>query len=379
MRRLALLAAALGAAAANVVGCSRPNSWQRADFPSEPGDAVAGLVAGTGPGQPWLAVGSREGPGGPQPRWWSAAGPGGAWHRGALAFDPISEDGKHSRLLSAARLGSTTAAIGYAVGGTHGNRRPVLWVLDGPSLRETYLLRELFGGPRIMTIGSMAAGPHGFFVTGTRTGAGDRQTAQVWTAAKPPDWTRIDDQPALASTGPHELVWGFDVAASPAGPVVVVGRADEYANGGTNPTDAAAWYSADGRAWRRATPPAFNRPGRQELDRVAATAHGFVAVGRDRGDLAVWKSKDGASWVEARWFKNVPVGPTTPMSVASDGTVAVVIHHQNVLVVKASDGSTVDELHVGRAVQAVEVASGGVDQVLAVTTDRGVAVCRRRR
>jgi hypothetical protein len=378
MRRLALLAAALCIAAA-LVGCSRHASWQRADFPTEPGETVSGLVAGRGPGSPWLAVGSREAPDGPQPRWWSGGTSGQAWRRGALAFDPISEDGKHSRLVSAARLGSTTAAVGYAVSGTHGNRRPVLWVLDGTSLRETYLLRELFGGPRIMTIGRMSAGPPGFVVTGTRTGAGDRQTAQVWTTTKPPDWARVDDQPALASTGPHELVWGFDVAASPSGAVVVVGRADEYGNGGTNPTDAAAWYSADGRTWQRATPPAFNRPGRQELDRVAATDQGFVAVGSDGGDLAVWTSRDGASWIETHRFSHVPAGPTTPMSVASNGIVAIVLKRQNVLVVKASAGSTVDVLHAGRAVQEVEVAIGGVDQVLAVTTDRGVAVYRRPR
>jgi hypothetical protein len=348
-----LLAFAAGVSA--LAGCSTGTGWHRLDFASAPGDAVADVL----PGPHWLAVGSH----GPQPRWWQDG------RRRALAYEPFSDDGRRTRLLSVAQWNGATAAVGYATSPVHGNQRPVLWLVENGALRETYLLRELFGGPRLMSTGRMAAGPQGFLATGTRTGVGDRQTAQVWRAAPPPDWQRIDDQPALASTGPTEQVWGFDVAAGPSR-AVVAGRADLYGNGGTNPSDAAAWYSDDGRTWQRARG-LDGQPGAQELDRVAVSAGGFVAVGRDRGRLATWTSSDGATWRLLHHFADVAIGQTTPVDIASDGTVAVVTNGRLRLV--TATGRTVRAPRVEHPATSAAIA----DNLIAVTTAHGVEVFSR--
>jgi hypothetical protein len=286
-----------------------------------------------------------------------------------LAYEPFSEDGKRARLLGVGARDGVTAAVGFATSALHGSQRPVLWVLDGGRLRETYLLRELFGGTRLIATGRMSAGPRGFLVCGTRTGAGDRQTAQVWRADAPPDWARIDDQPALAS-GPHEQVWAFDVASGPARDVVV-GRADRTGNGGVNPTDAAAWYSDDGRTWQRAAGPVFDQPGPQQFNRVAAVGGGFVAVGSEHGVLAAWGSLDGASW---RRMADFPLAaePNTPMAVDRD-LLAVVLHGQLRLFDLA--GRRLHPPKLRGPATGVALRGG----TLAVTTAQGVEVFTRPR
>jgi len=368
MRRSGLLAVALALLAGP--SCSHSPVWQRADFPTAPGETVAAVL----PGRPWAAVGSLETKDGPQPRWWTSAD-GRHWRRAPMAFGPISEDGRHSRLVSIARTGSTTAALGYAVSAIHGNRRPTLWVLDHGALRETYLERELFGGPRILSIGRMSAGPRGFLVSGTRTGATGRQTAQVWWATSPPDWHRVDDQPFLASND-HEQVWGNDVASSPTRDVMV-GRGDEFGNGGVNPTDIAAWYSDDGRHWTRAIDSSDVQPGRQELDRVVWNGHVFFAVGSDHDKLTLWDSTDGADWRVAWQFDAIPAGPETALDVSASGTVAAVVDGK--VVVSAFGGRRVAAPDTGHRPTAVSLAAEGNDhELLAVTTDHGVEVFSRR-
>jgi hypothetical protein len=87
------------------------------------------------------------------------------------------------------------AALGFAVGFAHGNALPVLWTADDESFDEPRLDRELFGGPRGMTVRGLAAAELGFFATGTWSHRGsERQVAQVWRATRLPDWERLSDE-----------------------------------------------------------------------------------------------------------------------------------------------------------------------------------------
>jgi hypothetical protein len=89
------------------------------------------------------------------------------------------------------------------------------------------------------------------------------------------------------------------VASGPRGIVAV----------GGSPTGSAAWYSADGLSWERATPPrSWTRTGQfgwyPSLEDIVATDEGFVIVGTEhdgpkrsyRNIGSVWTSEDGRTW-----------------------------------------------------------------------------------
>ena len=340
-------------ASAAPAGCRSDGAgWHRVAFPSAPGDAVAALSADT-------AVGGHA--------WWSLDAAG-RWRRGGFAYEPFSEDGRRARLVSAARRGRTVSAVGFALSGVHGSQRPVLWLADGGVLRETYLLRELFGGPSTVGIGRMAAGPRGFLVTGTRTTPSGRMAAAVWRADAPPDWTRLDGRPALAGGGPAEQLWGADVAAG-AARSAVVGRAERFFNGGRNPSDAAVWVSEDDRSWRRLDLP--EERGRQELHRVVVGADGgFVAVGSDDGRAALWTSGDGLAW--RRRLLAAPADVNTAVDAA--GSYAAVLADGRVRLYR--DGRAVRAPHTGRATGVALAVDPAGRVLLAVTTPAGVQLWR---
>lgn len=94
-----------------------------------------------------------------------------------------------------------------------------------------------------------------------------------------PAWSRVPDQPALASSS---IV---AVAAGP-GRYVAVGstiREDGQSEG-------AAWVSSTGTTWRRATRPPAGGVG------VIRDRLGYVAWGSGGGGAAVWLSADGSTW-----------------------------------------------------------------------------------
>jgi class 3 adenylate cyclase len=165
---------------------------------------------------------------------------------------------------------------------------PLRWVrLEGESDLE---------GPGTQTIKRVIAVDGGFIGVGKDTVAGDDDAA-VWTAR--PDgsgWTRNRDlAEALGGPGSQE-VW--DVEAREGSVFVAVGTDDL---GGD--LDAAAWLSRDGVEWSRVPHDEVVFGGSQDqgLQRVTATASGFMAVGGDSSggdhDAAVWFTDDGVSWV----------------------------------------------------------------------------------
>jgi hypothetical protein len=92
----------------------------------------------------------------------------------------------------------------------------------------------------------------------------------------------------------------YAVAAGPSG-VVAVGLSYDI----RQTIDAHAWFSADGRTWRRAAePPAWSGPGDQALRSVCALPHGgFLALGysilQGTAETSTWISPDGITWAQS--------------------------------------------------------------------------------
>ncbi len=107
-------------------------------------------------------------------------------------------------------------------------------------------------------------------------------------------------QPATAGLLASDYQKMNRAATGPDGEVVAVGTAGPgYSeNGVPLATDAAVWTSNDGGAsWTRFDEAAFVKDGYQEMRGITPFDGGFVAVGYDAKDAAVWRS-DGDGWRE---------------------------------------------------------------------------------
>jgi hypothetical protein len=130
---------------------------------------------------------------------------------------------------------------------------------------------------------SVPAGP-------STTAAETTTTARPASAALGLAWGQVD---GLGATGTQTIA---DIVAGGPG-FVAVG-----ADGPIDDSDAAVWYSADGRSWDRVLhePEVFGGAGSQYMAAVAASDSGFVAVGYDWmsevDGAAVWTSVDGLVW-----------------------------------------------------------------------------------
>ena len=133
-----------------------------------------------------------------------------------------------------------------------------------------------FGGPGLLAAGVDSSGP-------------DADGA-LWVSKDGEVWDRVVE----AGFGGPGAQGFHDVAAGAAG-IVVVGLDAPAAD-----IDAAAWFSADGRAWERVGTTAFRQEGHEEILTVVATPTGFVAAGfavtGAEADAAVWLSPDGRTW-----------------------------------------------------------------------------------
>jgi class 3 adenylate cyclase len=164
------------------------------------------------------------------------------------------------------------------------------------------------GGPGGQGLKRVIAVHNGFIGVGRDSAAGDNDAA-VWLArADGLDWTRNRDADnALGGAGSQE-VW--DVDAREGAGLVAVGTEDLG-----DDLDGAAWTSSDGSEWSRVPHDevVFGGIEDQFLQRVTATASGFVAVGSDSSggdpDAAVWSSKDGVEWIRERGSERALGGP----------------------------------------------------------------------
>ena len=295
----------LMAAVVMIAACSSPMKPSQA---AGPGPASAQPVPGAfGPGvfinsvasDPWTAVGSSAGPDGQPETACFLSADARTWH--ACGLVPDDTDGRRTRLLGVARLGSTLIAGGVAVGALHGNPRPYLWSgsIGGP-LNELNLPRELFGGERIISFNGLTTGPLGGFAVGTWDGVTNQTVAQVWRTTDGTDWHRLDGVSALTGS-PEEILEGRAVAVG-ARRVVLVGTAVDLLRLADR-DDGAMWWSDDGTTWTRAdlTGAQMGGAGDQELRAVASSgiSGGFVAGGSDGPAAVVWSSIDGRTWRRA--------------------------------------------------------------------------------
>jgi hypothetical protein len=222
------------------------------------------------------------------------------WTAGAI--DSITADGPNSGFVGIARSGTDIGALGQAYSGVHGNARPLVWQRgDDGALHEVPITRELFGGPRAMSVTGIAGDEGGFvasggyIVGGTWTGGLSSVAASVWTSDTGTTWERHPDDAQLTS-GPEEVVLTGGITSGD-GVRVIVGSTTPT---GPGPTQPAIWRSVGGDAWAR-VPEATISSDRSldtELRQVAwAPEVGFVGAGLEEGRAVVFVSTDGSQWL----------------------------------------------------------------------------------
>jgi hypothetical protein len=183
---------------------------------------------------------------------------------------------------------AASAATQVAAGSADG--LPALWVsTDGGSTwaRASGATPTVLTRPGKEQLTGVAHGAAGWLAVGGATATG--QQPVVVGSADGRTWEAADTEAAFAGSG---LVTS-DAAAGPAG-YVIVGR--QSAGGHTI---AAAWAAPGLTGWRRGTDAqagALDGPGNRQMDAVAATVKGFVAVGSVGTRPAAWLSANGQAW-----------------------------------------------------------------------------------
>lgn len=325
--RAVLVALALVAA-----GCGTPHrgaspAWGTVDLGGwAPAGTTARVVAVAATPTGWLAGGVEEGTGGAPPSVsiWSAPRVTGPWFAADMA--PIrGRDGPQESILGFATHAGRLVALGSRPSPTEGYPRPSTWSAPGPAgpWREVLEDREFFGGPSIVGLGGLTAGPHGFTVTGTWTDAAGRPTAAVWRSPDGQRWSRDSTAPAFDSRGPDSPL-AAAVADSPGG-LVVVGSWYDPVPGDPTRTTGALWYSPDGGAWRSlAIGPAGAA---SAFDAVVAVPGGWLVGGR----VGYGRSAAAAVWTLDRRLHLGPAEvldaghPTAPVALAAGGGVVVAV------------------------------------------------------
>jgi hypothetical protein len=274
-------------------------TWTDCRLPSAPGALVRAVAAG-GDGMPWTAVGQEGGTGNSdpvRPAVWTSPD-GCAWRRAAIA--PVTPDGQRTGFTAVARRGRLVAALGRSYSQVHGNIRPTLWRSEaGAPLREVELSRELFGGPRLITMDGLVATPQAFLATGAYLGPDGNVAVHVWRSTNGADWVRLPPSRTQSGT-PAEQLQPRDIAAGATGSAIV-GTSLQVA--GDTGFDGAAWYApAAARQWQRAdlSGTGLAEGGDQRLVAAARLGDGYVAVGAvgstDGFELRSVVSPDGVHW-----------------------------------------------------------------------------------
>ncbi|MET9299996.1 hypothetical protein ABZX66_11790 [Micromonospora aurantiaca] len=190
--------------------------------------------------------------------------------------------GRQHVLYAVACRDDGMAALGAKTGGVHGNPRTGTWVWrPGGPLREVPAAFELFGGPRAVSASRLAAGPGGWLVAGARADG-----AAVWSSPDAEGFVLREGVAELAGDGRGRTA-AYDVAAVGSGWLVV---GSLLPPGGTARTPL-AWFSADGRVWRRVVLP-VPAGAAGAAERVVSPDGGPVAVGPVGDRFAVWRGCD---------------------------------------------------------------------------------------
>jgi hypothetical protein len=187
------------------------------------------------------------------------------------------------------------------------------WRLDpAGSLVEVTAPFALYGGEEALNVARVAGGPGGFLIAGNRVSG-----AAVWSSPDGAEFQLRDKVQALASDVAGST-WAADLVSTPEGWVVVgaltpSGRVDR---------DPVAWFSSDGRTWRRDT--IDGDAANEELQRVAVVPGGLLAVGPRGTTFGVWRGT-GGTWRPVGRFGEIDDSgvPEVRSIAASDGAVLV--------------------------------------------------------
>jgi hypothetical protein len=246
-------------------------TWTDCRLEGAPGALVRAVAAG-GDGAPWTAVGQEGGAGSDtvRPAVWTSPD-GCEWRRARVV--PITPDGQRTGFSAVSRRGRLVAALGRSYSQVHGNIRPTLWRSDGVApLREVELPRELFGGPRSITMDGLVALPQFFLATGGTSG---RTATLLCTSGAAPtarDWIRLPPG-REQSSGRAEQLLPRDIAAGAGGSLIVgtsfqvsgdvPGTPRRRLDGGSEPTcRGPGWPGTATSGWQ---PPRRSGPGTSRL------------------------------------------------------------------------------------------------------------------
>ncbi|WP_125777520.1 hypothetical protein [Antribacter gilvus] len=316
MRRRALVPLVLAAVLA-LAGCTgEPRaepSVPTAPPPADPGWSEIGLPPPPGPAGRvalrdatvcdgrWYVVGGvfpDDAPGGaaePYPAAWTSAD--------GRTFEPVEIHATGfwallATLTSVACGGPGTAAqpetvvaVGSRSGGAHGN--PRVSTFHGPPTGpwvDVPAPITLYGGSEGMVVYGVAPGPEGWLIPGGRTSGG-----AAWTSPDGTEFTLVDDDPELTSSGDLDTLAVHAVHDGEGW--TVVGSAGRE---GRVPRVPLAWVSVDGRTWQRQSVP--EPEGFGSLDRVVRYGDGVLAAGvRDEG-FGVWSRAQDGEWADVGAF-----------------------------------------------------------------------------
>lgn len=187
-------------------------------------------------------------------------------------------------MLNAIGAAAATEVTAGSVGGG-----PALWMSSNGG---TDWGRATLRGPASLTrpgtgqFAGVAHGPAGWLAVGSTLAMGGGALVAASTDAR--TWTVTGGTAGLGRGDP------VAVTAGSAGYVIVGHRS----LGGSG-TAAAAWYAPGLTGWRPAVI-ASAVQGSQTMNAVAATVHGFVAVGATDTRPAAWLSASGSAWRQVR-------------------------------------------------------------------------------
>jgi hypothetical protein len=257
------------------------SSWTRFRVFAGPyGQGIAGVAKG-GPGL--VGVGTDySGPDTDAAVWVSRDG-GQSWDR--VSRGPLTSSGDEY-MVRVVKGGPGLVAVGWEKA-PNGNTDASVWT-SGDSRLWAGVDSATFGGPGEQKMLSAVRFRSGIVAVGDSV-VGGNMDAAAWRY----DGTNYVRSHSKSLHEPGKQLMAA-VAAGPDG-LVAVG----FDESGPD-RDAAVWRSRDGLHWSRVPSRVFGGPDFQEMQGVAWTHAGYVAVGRDVPAGATWSSTDGRHWQEQR-------------------------------------------------------------------------------
>ncbi|MEE8407790.1 MAG: hypothetical protein V3S32_11660 [Acidimicrobiia bacterium] len=216
-----------------------------------------------------------------------------------------------------------------AVGGTDGyftDGDAVVWTsTDGITWSRVPHDETIFGGPQRQTMYDVVAGGPGLVAVGREGDErpwdnSDDNAAAVWTSVDGITWNRVPHDETVFGTGGNPVM----LSVTAGGPGLVAVGADYWPS---ERAETPVWTSPDGFTWTRVPD---DESFRGSMNGVTAGGSGLVAVGAEG---MVWTSADGITWSRvpnddavfgSDWVFRVTFGGPGFVAVGWDGSNAAV-------------------------------------------------------